>query len=169
MKYAITGHTEGLGAGLFERLSPDIIGFSRSNGYDVNNIDSRFQILKECKKQNIKVFINNANDGFSQTLMLIDLMKSWGRNPIKTIVNIGSRIADPNIPVGFDMDKLSYQAEKLSLKTLHEGLKKTVSCRLIYWSSGYIWTKKIQERYPDLKDYITVDEACCDIIKKINS
>ena len=36
MKYAITGHTEGVGLRVFKRLDPNIIGFSRSNGYDIN-------------------------------------------------------------------------------------------------------------------------------------
>ena len=37
MKIAITGHTKGLGAELVKLLEPDheIMGFSRTNGYDI--------------------------------------------------------------------------------------------------------------------------------------
>jgi hypothetical protein len=31
MKIAITGHTQGIGKRLFERLSPNILGFSKSS------------------------------------------------------------------------------------------------------------------------------------------
>ena len=45
MKYAITGHTQGVGKKAYERLSPDIIGFSRSTGYDINDPITRKKIV----------------------------------------------------------------------------------------------------------------------------
>lgn len=35
MKYAITGHTYGIGEGLYNRLMNNSIGFSKSTGYDI--------------------------------------------------------------------------------------------------------------------------------------
>lgn len=35
MKYAVTGHTLGIGKAIYEELSPNCIGFSKSTGYDI--------------------------------------------------------------------------------------------------------------------------------------
>jgi hypothetical protein len=37
MKTAMTGHTSGIGLSLFEKLSPNVKGFSRGTGYDINS------------------------------------------------------------------------------------------------------------------------------------
>ena len=41
-RVAITGHTSGLGAALFERFSVSdmVVGLSRSNGFDIRRFDS---------------------------------------------------------------------------------------------------------------------------------
>ena len=38
MKVSITGHTSGIGKHLYESLD-NTIGFSRSNGFDIENVD----------------------------------------------------------------------------------------------------------------------------------
>ena len=55
-KVAITGHTSGLGAALFERfsVSDDVVGLSRSNGFDIRDINGICERVKDCD-----VFINN--------------------------------------------------------------------------------------------------------------
>jgi hypothetical protein len=37
MKYAITGHSKNIGKFIFDKYHADAIGFSRQNGYDINN------------------------------------------------------------------------------------------------------------------------------------
>ena len=55
---AITGHTKGIGKAISDKLSLsyNIIGFSRSNGFDIS-IDQG-KIIKES--QGADIFINNA-------------------------------------------------------------------------------------------------------------
>ena len=47
MKYAITGHTSGIGKALYENYLPNAIGFSRSNGFNIST-DIR-KIIHESK------------------------------------------------------------------------------------------------------------------------
>lgn len=86
MKIAITGHSRGLGKEIYDRLlvSHDILGFSRSNGFDINK---PIDILKYTDDRD--VFINNAYDGIAQSNLFIKLFDLWfDKN--KTIININS-------------------------------------------------------------------------------
>ena len=57
MKIAITGHTNGIGKACYDLLSQEhqVIGFSRSSDYDINDPESIFSSAKDSD-----VFINNA-------------------------------------------------------------------------------------------------------------
>ena len=57
MKIAITGHSKGIGKACFDVLSKDheVIGFSRSNGFNINQPRKIFIASINCD-----VFINNA-------------------------------------------------------------------------------------------------------------
>ena len=49
-KIAITGHTKGIGNGLhtyFSTQSVEVLGFSRTNNYDISNIDVIDKIIDE--------------------------------------------------------------------------------------------------------------------------
>jgi len=91
MKIAITGHTKGLGQGLFNYFqSHTVIGFSRSNGYDIALPNIRAKILEEI--YDCDVFINNAYNNFddSQLHLLRNVYNLWeGKD--KTIINVSSR------------------------------------------------------------------------------
>jgi nucleoside-diphosphate-sugar epimerase len=96
MKIAITGHTQGIGKSLsliYQRNGHDVIGFSRSNGFDISDQQSRTNIVKSVSE--CDVFINNAHgrpvDDFAQTELLFELWQTW-QDQQKTIVNIGSSI-----------------------------------------------------------------------------
>ena len=159
--YAITGHTAGIGKRLYERLSPSAIGFSLSSGYDITNINDRKRIILESK--NCDVFINNATAGFGQTLLFLELFQEWKNNPNKTIINVGSRIAEIKMLPPNRQELLKYQAEKLILKEMSDrviGL-----CKVKYRWFGYVGTEKILKKYPHFTeaDYITEDQAA-DII-----
>lgn len=156
MKVAITGHTRGIGAGLYQHLSPNAIGFSKSTGYDISSASDRAKIVLESKDCNI--FINNAHSGFSQTLLLIDLFREW-KHLDKTIINIGSRVTENKMPE-HRHDLLNYQAEKLALKHMTDSLQGW-RCKVLYKWFGYVGTDAILNKYPNFtsNDYITVDQA----------
>ena len=162
MKYAVTGHTQGIGKSLFNRLSPNCIGFSKSTGYDITNKSCRKNIVKESS--DCDVFINSATEGIGQTLLLVDLFNEW-KDTNKTIINVGSRIAEFSNAVEY-YNLLSYQAEKLILKEMSLRLHGLEKCDVRYRWFGYVGTEKILQKYPHFiypDDYITEDEAC-DII-----
>jgi hypothetical protein len=88
---AITGHTKGLGKAFFDHFqNRSVIGFSRSNGYDISDPVCRSKILNEIKDCNI--FINNAYNNFddSQLKLLIEVYNLW-QGKDKIIVNVSSR------------------------------------------------------------------------------
>ena len=91
MKIVITGHTQGLGLAFFRNFSAhNVIGFSRSNGYNIANLTSRIKILDAIKDADI--FINNAYNNYddSQLQLLEEAYNLWkGTN--KIIVNVSSR------------------------------------------------------------------------------
>jgi hypothetical protein len=156
MKIAITGHTSGIGKRLYERLHPNIIGFSLSTGYDITNPNDRQHIITEAK--DCDVFINNATAGFSQTLLFLELFDVW-KDQNKTIINVGSRIAEIKILPKDRYDLLKYQAEKLILKEM--SYRVSGICKVKYKWFAYVGTEKILKKYPHftLTDYITEDQA----------
>lgn len=96
MKVAVTGHTVGIGKELvkfFKGKDFEVLGFSRSNGYDIKDFDAREKIINESAKCDI--FVNNAysfNDN-SQLLLLQRITETWiGQE--KLIINISSRAGD---------------------------------------------------------------------------
>jgi NAD(P)-dependent dehydrogenase (short-subunit alcohol dehydrogenase family) len=96
MKVAITGSTRGIGWALFDYFSKKghtCYGFSRSNGYDIDQADARLQIIQKIR--DCDIFVNNAYSNYndSQLLLLQAVYHSWlGQD--KIIINISSRITD---------------------------------------------------------------------------
>jgi NAD(P)-dependent dehydrogenase (short-subunit alcohol dehydrogenase family) len=95
-KVAVTGHTRGLGkeiARYYKSHGFEVIGFSKSTGYDISDPATRAKIIEESKE--CKIFVNNAmaivND--SQTLMLKEIFAAWRGQP-RIIVNISSISGD---------------------------------------------------------------------------
>ena len=91
MKIAITGHTQGLGQAFFKYFQlHTVIGFSRSNGYNIANPADRNKILDEIK--DFDIFINNAYNNYddSQLQLLMDVYNIW-KGTDKIIINISSR------------------------------------------------------------------------------
>ena len=161
MKYAITGHTQGIGKHLFERLQPNAIGFSKSTGYDINDRTDRARIILES--QDCDVFINNAWDGFGQVNLLVDLFKVWHDKEDKTIINVGSKITDHILgPDQYYL--LEYQSNKLALTMMTSKIiTMKPKCTIKYKWFGYVGTEKILKAYPNLRSYISEAEAA-DII-----
>jgi NAD(P)-dependent dehydrogenase (short-subunit alcohol dehydrogenase family) len=89
MKIAITGHTQGIGLALatvFQQYDHEVVGFSRSNGFDINDPQSRATILS----QDVDIFINNAYHPTGQTALLKELIDRWG-NTDTLIINMSSK------------------------------------------------------------------------------
>lgn len=83
MKILITGHTQGIGEVLYNHwtsLNHEVIGLSRSTGYDFNKISD---VLEEASTADL--FVNNANVQDSQTMFLKHLL-----NRVPRMVVIGT-------------------------------------------------------------------------------
>jgi hypothetical protein len=160
MKYAITGHTQGIGLAIFNKLSPNIVGFSKTTGYDVCTALDRNRIILESA--DCDVFINNAPAGFGQSELLLELWKKW-KDTRKTIINIGSRIADDGVTLDIENSHLlEYSMHKRTLRKLCDDLIKIKSNVTIkYVTFAYVGTPRILLKYPHFteKDYITIDRA----------
>ena len=96
-KVAVTGHTNGIGEGIylyFSNMGYDVKGFSRSNGYDLNEQETLDRIVVETSDYDI--FVNNAFNeltGFSQVQLLHKLFPSW-KDKEGWIINISSIASD---------------------------------------------------------------------------
>lgn len=118
MKVAITGHTSGIGKAIFEVLSVnhDVIGLSRSNGYDITSDLDRLKIIDAV--YDCDIFINNAFDYVNytdaQTKLARQVFDVWFGED-KYLINISSRVND------FDeIRNQKYADAKLSLDRFYE-------------------------------------------------
>lgn len=166
MRHSITGHTAGIGKKLYEKLSPNAIGFSLSSGYDITKIDDRKRIIAESRE--CDVFINNATAEFGQTLLFLELFQEWQNDSTKIIINVGSRIAEIKTLPPKRQHLLKYQAEKLILKEMSNRV--FGRCKIEYKWFGYVGTEKILKKYPYFTeaDYITEDRAADIILGSID-
>ena len=113
MKIAITGHTGGLGQALFEILSTqhEVVGFSRSNGYDISK--NLAEIVDEI--QDYDVLINNAYHVTGQLGLLRKIYEVW-EGQYKLIITLGSgaahnpniRLQRPDLPEEFILSKTGH-------------------------------------------------------------
>ena len=90
-KVAITGHLNGLGKALFQRL-PNAIGFDIVGGWDSYDITKDYKQIAE-KAHDCDVFINNAYDGRGQILMHHAIEEQY-QHTNKLIINISSLTTD---------------------------------------------------------------------------
>jgi short-subunit dehydrogenase involved in D-alanine esterification of teichoic acids len=86
MKIGLTGHTRGLGKAIYDNLIKlnNVIGFSRTNGYDVQSPNKIIESLTDCD-----VFINNVYYETYQSSLFLKLFEKW-KDLEKTIININS-------------------------------------------------------------------------------
>lgn len=160
MKYAITGHTSGIGRAFCnsQDVKENYIGFSRSNGYDISNAKDRKQIIAESA--DCDVFINNAYCLHYQTDLLYELYKVWHKST-KIIINIGSDATDR-----INEQPFPYAIHKSALEAASLQLGNTGSqCKVSLIKFGWVGTKKIL-RDVNPKKFITVSKSA-DIILQI--
>lgn len=67
MKIVITGHTSGLGKYIYDHFRNDheCIGLSRSNGYDINDVEQVAAVANTAD-----IFFNNACSGLQQSKLI---------------------------------------------------------------------------------------------------
>lgn len=144
MKVVITGHTSGLGKSIYDRMSlrHEVLGLSRSNGYDIGRDISGFVF------DDFDLYINNAYYGYSQTDLLYKLFE---KNKYRkcTIVNIGSVSADGN------KDAVNeYAVHKSALEKACSQLQLIDSeCKVIHLKLGRMNTPMTDHR----KEYPRID------------
>lgn len=105
MKYAITGHTAGIGLAtvlLLKDQGHEVLGFSRRNGWDFTDSETRTKFIKELELNNFDCFINNAYpysnyqtmQGFLQVELLNQAWLLWQNDTTKKIIVVGSHSAE---------------------------------------------------------------------------
>ena len=126
MKIALTGHTKGLGEEIKKVLQDkhNVIGFSRSNGYDIKSPTDRKKIIKESNECDI--FINLAHNYYHQTDILFELYAAW-ENKNKLIINIGSSVVNDDMWGVDRLDYLEYKNQKIALESMSNLLSKRKS------------------------------------------
>ena len=136
MKIGITGHTKGLGHAffnLFKSQGHEVVGFSRSNGYDiVEKIDDVINAVKD-----FDMFINNAYAPIAQTELLSRMITEW-QGTDKTIVNISSKVVIMDEPPAMVKD---YANNKLIQNLLIAKRHTTASPRILNITLGLVDTE----------------------------
>lgn len=138
MKIAITGHTKGIGKAIADLYYTDeVVGFSRSNGYDITHPGNVARIITESA--DCDIFVNNAYHDFVQCDLLDGIFDIWRDNPSKTIVNIISRAR-------YGLGKAKFYGQtKMELynkaKTMMFVSNK--KCRIININPGYVKTDMV--------------------------
>ena len=125
MKVAITGHTRGFGNSLYEIFKShehDVLGFSRSNGFDISNNSIKEKIVDEVK--GFDVFINNAYHSQGQLDVLNAILECWD-NTGKIVVNISSLIVYKESP-HFAGEIALYRDSKIKLNNIIKNYKGSV-------------------------------------------
>jgi hypothetical protein len=117
IKIAITGHTKGLGAEITKHFGKEheVLGFSRTNGYDIKSPSDREKIINESIDADI--FINLVHNYYHQTDILFELFKVW-ENKNKLIINISSVVADRESWGQDRLDLIEYKNQKRALESM---------------------------------------------------
>lgn len=172
-KIALTGHTSGIGKGLydyFDNKGCRVKGFSLDNGFDISTRENQEQIIELTK--DCDLFINNAYSGYAQR----DIAKLWHAQhwyDKHYIINTSSMAAEPlaDIPTNFPWltpyGEEKYAINKTSWDINHSGS----TCKSIVIMPGVVQTSfynpydteeqngmELYERVMKTNSIITVDD-----------
>lgn len=170
IKIGITGHTRAFGRVIRYKLDPVIeeknayaaekttwCGFSRSNGYDITNLDQVESIFDD--EPDLAVIINNAEAGEGQ----LNVAEAAYRHRIPCI-NIGSKITE--VP----MEEDEWSAEDIAKKDVKTRLKNFSSAhRQEYVTFGFLAPSQYIDANPEVEEK-NMDEyvAAQIVINKLN-
>lgn len=158
MKIAITGHTKGIGQAIVNCYSNhEIIGFSRSNGYDISKAETVNEIINLSK--DCDVFINNAYNNLSQVTLFERMLELWRFDLNKTIINVNSKTIY-NPPNGRDYTKFKKVLRSSAIKAIEDIDRK---CRIININPGYIKTDMTETIHSTYK--MLTPEQAANIVK----
>lgn len=137
-------------------------GVSRATGHDIRLLHHRQQIVDEF--HHYDVFVNNAysNDS-SQCDLFNSILMTWGDDPTKTIINIGSAVTEYTLTKEY-RHLTTYKMHKWELMTLST-LAQERAASVQYVTFGYVGTANILAKYPDMTEYIQPEVAAEFIIK----
>ena len=141
-KIGITGHSSGIGQAIWDYLSPhnEMLGFSRSNGYDLTDsikYKEAVDMLETCD-----IVINNAyniNYRFLQTDILNHFIDKNLYDSSKCIVTIGSMSKYVNRNINFNR----YASSKVLIEDTLDRIKSSSGhkCGLILISPNWVLTQ----------------------------
>lgn len=159
LKFAITGHTKGLGKEIANRVLH--VGFSRTNGFDISTASGRQKIIEHLDDCN--VFINCAYCGdFSQVNMLYDVFNKW-MDKDSVIINIGSETTS-----GIKKHIWPYSSHKAALDKASEQLSfLNKKCRVVNFRFGYINSERVVKTI-NPSEFIKIEDAAKFIIDSVN-
>lgn len=145
MKIAITGHTSGVGKAIYEYFlshGHEVIGMSRTTGFDLNDIERVISVAKKCD-----VFINNTYFGNSQTELVKRLCQSC------KVITFGSIAADYVRELDSD-----YARDKKELQDTCAELSLLPNTRLLYLKLTFLEdavSSSVKLTYPQVIETIT--------------
>ena len=147
MRIAITGHTKGIGKACADIFSEhEVLGFSRSNGLDINEPEEIFKSAEDCD-----VFINNAYSHRHQIDLFNLFYNSW-EDTNKHIINVNSIVKYPiQRPI---LEK--YKKDKVALQNavddVYLGAKGHGSCKVTNINPGLVATRQdVKYTHPALE------------------
>lgn len=161
MKIVITGHTKGIGKGIYDYFKSnghEVLGFSKSNNFDISKEDIRNIIALECVDSDI--FVNNAynNHDESQLYLLKKISEIW-KNSNKTIINISS--------LNTRLDNI-YGTQKKKLDDFCKNQKYT---NIVNLKPGYVNTDRVlnkKENKMEIDEVIRIIDFCINSKVKID-
>jgi NADP-dependent 3-hydroxy acid dehydrogenase YdfG len=121
MKIAITGNSAGIGQAfsrIFEEQGHQIVGLDRRNGYNIRSTPKVAAMIEPCDW-----FINNAQVGFAQTELLIEVYRLWKNIPNKRIINISTIMTSHPVSALPGLEPLAYRIQKKALEETHHQLR----------------------------------------------
>jgi NADP-dependent 3-hydroxy acid dehydrogenase YdfG len=131
MKIGITGHSDGIGNDIYVNLIKEyeVIGLSRSNGFDIKNTDKIIEQLDNCD-----VFINNAYEQNYQTKLFELIFDRWKFTP-KTIINMISSCVYHSSDWSPEYANNKKELKEVSLNTIRNYKNKKVRVINLYPST----------------------------------
>jgi len=171
MKVAVTGHTSGIGQGLyqyFEAQGHEVLGFSTHNGYTLPEAED--QVLEQI--QHCDIFVNNALPIASQISLLKKLWPSW-EDADKKIIVIGSIASRLQCAARSGLE--DYQREKKELDAVCNTLRyfdpemiQGKPCSLIAIHPGFVDTNIFQPGSPIAKPPTAVMLSVAQVVDVVN-
>ncbi len=144
-KIAITGHTKGIGKACVDLFrNHKIYGYSRSNGFDINEPEKIFENAESCD-----VFINNAYWKTCQIDLFNLFYKGWEHTD-KHIINVNTIVKYPKEVAYNKRVKKDKVALQNAVDDVYLGPKGHSSCKVTNINPGKVATK-FNAKY----DYVT--------------